>query len=185
MDVRLLVPRVRRAIDGPTATSSAATSATLNDDQVKNLVADAIAEVLWYCPDWGKTLAVTDDEGGIPTEYEVDPDLSLPEQTVVAAQAALNYFFFEFINKKVSEEISNEAQSWRYQLSANLLTEQFKMLREARDQALETVAIANPTVAIFASFLHARDAETARLIEPFTVEAGGVGGQQLDWRFDG
>jgi hypothetical protein len=166
VDVRLVIPRVRRAIDGPTASSSAAVSSTLNDEAIKDLIADAISEVIWYAP-----------------ECDVTPDLSLPEQTVVVAQAALDYFWQVFRDMKVSERIANEAAQWEYTLSANLLAEQFKLLKANRDDALARILEDNPTLDVYASFLAVRDAEVAALIEPWTVEAGGVGGQQLDYRF--
>lgn len=180
--IRVMVPRVRRAIDGATASSSAAVSASLNDAQVKDLIADAIAEVLWYVPEWGKVLTVTARENGIPTEYDIIPELTLPEQTVIVTQAALDHYFHFFKEKKTSERIANEAQAWEYQLSAGLLQAQFQALREERDKALDMISAGNSAYVGFASFLAARDAETAARIEPFTVEAAGVGGQQIDWR---
>jgi hypothetical protein len=185
VDVRLVIPRVRRAIDGPTASSSAAVSSTLNDEAIKDLIADAISEVIWYAPEWGHGISVTDtdDDTGFPSEYDVTPDLSLPEQTVVVAQAALDYFWQVFRDMKVSERIANEAAQWEYTLSANLLAEQFKLLKANRDDALARILEDNPTLDVYASFLAVRDAEVAALIEPWTVEAGGVGGQQLDYRF--
>jgi hypothetical protein len=172
LDVRLLIPRTRRALQGPTGSGAV----TLQDSQVRDLVADAIASVMWYAPEWGKVLAVK--------EKEITPDLTLPEQTVVAAQAALDFFFHEFKDKKTSETIANEAQQWSYQLSAGVLQAQFNALVEARDRALDMIGGGGATFVAFSSFLHARDCEIAAAIEPFTLEAASVGGMEHDWRFE-
>jgi hypothetical protein len=181
LDVRLLIPRTRRALQGPTGSGAV----TLQDSQVRDLVADAIASVMWYAPEWGKVLAVKEkDSNDIPIEYEITPDLTLPEQTVVAAQAALDFFFHEFKDKKTSETIANEAQQWSYQLSAGVLQAQFNALVEARDRALDMIGGGGATFVAFSSFLHARDCEIAAAIEPFTLEAASVGGMEHDWRFE-
>ena len=105
-DIRILVPRVRRAL-GPAA-------ADLSDDAVKDAVADAIADVLLYTGTiFGKTLTVTDrDEAtGAPSEYETSEELSLAESSVIAAQAALNHFFHIMQAQKISERISDEGRA--------------------------------------------------------------------------
>lgn len=184
MDVRVLIPRTRRAIDGPAATGSGAASATLSDDEIKSLVADAIAEVIFYTNGrWGYTLLPSgEDDYGAPDEYDVDPDLTLPEQTVVIAQAALNYFFFEFINTKTHEIITNEAKTWEWERSANLLVEQFKMLRQMRDDALAQVLVEHPALDQWYDFIEYRDRLTAAYTE---ADQRSIGGQilSIDWRF--
>jgi hypothetical protein len=184
VDVRLLIPRVRRSIDGPTAVSASAASTTLNDSQVKDLVADAIADVIFYTAGtWNHTLTVTDDDDGIPTEYAVTPDLALEEQTVVVAQAALNYFFHAFKGVKISERIVNEAREWEYKLSATALADQMKQLREARDAALEIITGGGAEFTTYISFIAVRDAATSAIIEPEVSGLIGVGGQSYDARF--
>lgn len=187
MDVRVLIPRVRRAIDGPTALTSGAPSATLTDDEVSALVADAIADVIFYTEGrWGHTITGTDpDSYGAPTSYTVDPDLTLPEQTVVVVTAAFNFFFREFRTLKVQESLADEARSWSYSLSANVLTEQFKALKEARDRALDLILATNSAYVAFHSFIAVRDACTAAIIEPYTDDSFGGGGQEIDFRFLG
>lgn len=175
-----MVPRVRRALEG------AGAAPVLTDDAVKDLVADALAATILYTDGvFGKTLTVTDDEGGVPTEYEVDPELDLSEQTVIAAQAALDHFFHEFRDKKVQEHISDEAQSWEYTLSAQLLRDQLKMLVDARDRALAVLIARGVALDSYTSYLAVRDATTSRLLEPW-VEAQPVGALttgQEDYRF--
>lgn len=174
-DIRVLVPRVRRALS--------ADEATVSDDEVKDLVADAIADVILYTGSaFGRTLNVTevDPDTNAPSEYEVDPDLALPEQSVIATQAALNYFFHTFSDVLVSEKISDEAQTWEYQRSANLYTQRFKLLIDERDRALEAVG-GGAQMSAYVSFLAVRDPYTAALIEPWV--AGLPGGGQEDYRF--
>jgi hypothetical protein len=89
---------------------------------VKDLAADAIAEVILYTGSvFGKQLVVTDtdDATGAPSEYATSDAADAPEGTVIAAQAALDYFFHRFAETKVSEQIADEAQTWEYTLSAN------------------------------------------------------------------
>lgn len=186
MDVRQLIPRIRRAIDGPTADSEVATSVTLSNDQVKDLAADAIANLIFYSGGtWGYTLTVTetDDDTGFPSEYDVAPDLDLAPQTLVVAQAALDYFFHEFRDKKVQETIANEARSWTYQLSANLLLEQFRFLQKMRDGALEQIIQNASGLVSYTSFLAVRDACVSRYIEPYVDSNLAIGGLESDFRF--
>lgn len=167
-----LIPRTRRALGGPVAANT-----TLTDDEVKALIADAVAEVVFYTGGvFGHQLLVTNRDGtyNAPDEWAIDPALDEAETTVIVAQAALSYFFHEFRDLKVQEEIANEGASWSYSLSANLVLEQMKMLREARDKALDNISALIPVV--WVNLLEARDAATAAAIEPYAV---GAGGQQL------
>lgn len=180
-DIRVMTGRVRRAVEG------VGTPASLTDDEIKDLIADALADIVLYSGAgvFGKTLIVTDrgvnDE---PTEYATSDELTLAEQSVVAAQAALTYFFYSFVNLKVHEKIADEGQSWEYTLSATLLRDQLAYLIKNRDNALEQVTAAgNAVLEGYESFLAVRDAYTSRLVEPW-VHAIGVGGQQ-DFRFGG
>lgn len=175
-DVRVVVPRVRRALENAGAPSS------LSDDDIKDRVADAIADVILYTGSaFGKELVVKDtDEDGVPTEYETSDALSLPEQSVIAAQAALNYFFHGFSNLKVQERIADEGQEWEYTLSANLIRDALKALIDQRDKALEALGRAGMALERYESFIAVRDAHVAAYIEPW-VHGAGVGGQ--DYRF--
>lgn len=177
MDVAELVPRVRRAIEGPASTPE--TPGALSEEQITAITADAIASVIFYTDGrWGFTLSGNGDTSN--PEWTIAPDPSLPEQTVIVAQAALDYFFFEFSTVKTRERLSNEATEWEYEQSAQLLTERFKLLIGERDKALEVIeGLRRGTTARFASFIAVRDAQTSALIEPWVAENGGVGGQTL------
>lgn len=186
-DVRVLTPRVRRAIDGPQASSSAAVSASLTDDQVKDLIADACADILLYMRGlFGHSLQVTatDPTYGAPTEFITDTPLAPEEQTVIVAQAALNYFFHEFKLLKVSQTIQNEVQQWSYDLSPNLLVAQLKLLQDTRDRALEALTdVRNIGVDTFRSFLAVRDQTTSMAIEPYVDPQGYDAPYWTDLRF--
>jgi hypothetical protein len=178
-DIRVLTPRIRRALEGTGAP-------VLTDDQIKDITADAMADVTLYLGSvFGKQLVVTEtDANGAPIEYATTEELSLQEGSVIAAQAALDYFFFQFAGMKVSETISDEASSWEYALSPSLLANQLKLLQQERDKALEALAGNMDPLEHFMDFVYARDAVTARMIEPWVLNQG-VGGQAgfFDERF--
>lgn len=182
-----MIPRVRRAIDGPNTSSSASVSASLTDDQVKDLTADACADIILLTSSlFGHSLNVLayDPAYNAPSEYSIDPDPGLDEGTVIVAQAALNYFFHEFRDKKVMEHIANEAQQWEYQLSANLLSAQLKMLQDARDKALEALERERIVgVDNFRSFMAVRDQTTAMALEPWVDPQGYDAPYWMDMRF--
>lgn len=142
------------------------------------MTADAIADVIFYTGgSWGHTLAAS---GAM--DFVVDPELGLEEQTVVVAQAALTYFFHSFRDMKVQERISDEGHAWEYQLSANLVNEQLKLLIAQRDRALELIGARDGMLLdAYESFLMVRDSTVAAYIEPWVVGAG-TGGQEIDWR---
>lgn len=180
MNVRVLIPSIRRALVGPEGTIG-----DLSDAAAKDLAADAIADVLFYTGGaWPHTLIVegVDEDYGAPVEWLVEPDLDPAESRVVVAQAALNFFFTNIREAKVSETITNEAQTWAYTKSSSVISDQLKLLREMRDQALEQIMGAFPqTYDLYVSFLEVRDRATARQIEPW-VTGGSFGGQE-DTRF--
>lgn len=187
-DVRVMIPRVRRALEGPGSTGPLADSAVLTDDQVTNLIADAIADVILYTGSaFGHELLVTSRDAHYlaPNAWEVDPEFSQPEQSVIVAQAALGYFFHQLKELKVSEEISDEASTWRYQLSSTLIRDQMKMLQDARDRALTAVDQAAAVgLDVYISFIEERDAVVSRLVEPWAMPWAG-GGYAQDVRFGG
>lgn len=153
-DIRVLVPRVRRAVEGTGAPTS------LSDDDVKDLVADAIADVILYTGGvFGKDLLVTarDDATHAPSEYATSEPLTLPEGSVIAAQAALTAVYTQLHGLKVQETIRDEGQEWSYSLSASLLRDRVKQLQDARDRALQAVADEHPTPVAFIDLWRERD----------------------------
>ena len=175
--IAVMVPRVRRSVEGPIPIADAMT-----DAQMLDVVADAIADVILYTGSvFGKQLVVTDTENEIPVAYATSDALTLPEQGVVAAQAALNIVYFKLVALKTSERIADEAQTWEYTVSATTLRDLLKALTEARDKALETLSNRGSLVA-YESFVAVRDIQTSRIVEPWVTAAGGHG-QEVDWRF--
>lgn len=181
-DVRVMIPRLRRAVDGPAADSPAAPSASLTDDQLMQCAADALADVILFTNSvFGKALQVTeyDDFYQAPCEYQTSEELSLDEQSVIIAQAALNYHLNFLRDLKISERITNDAVEWEYSLSANTLRDHLKALQDRRDKALEAImATENINLDGYASFIAVRDSATSAAIEPWVVE-NGFGGATL------
>lgn len=164
-DVRIMTNRVRRAVEGVGA------PVVLTADEIKDLIADALADIVLYsgADIFGKSLLVTGrGVNNEPDEYATSDELTVPETSVVAAQAALTYFFYAFSNLKVSEKIADEAQNWEYALSATLLKDQLALLIANRDRALDQITAAGLWAAEgYESFLAARDLYTSYLVEPW------------------
>lgn len=177
-DIRVLIPMVRRGVEGVVPVSGG-----LTDEQIRDLVADALADIVLYTGSaFGHTLLVTQlGAGGAPEEYATDDALTLAQQRVVSAQAALNHFFHTMVALKSQETIRDESTEWSYTTSANSMRDAWKALIEARDKALASLEGNQPTDT-YISFLHERDSRVAAFVEPF-FEAAGVGGINQDWRF--
>lgn len=177
-DIRVLVPRVRRALGG---------APERTDDAIKDVVADAIADIMLYTGGvFGKTLIVTErdpDPDGPPSEYATSDELTFPEQSVVAAQAALTAFFTDLTAMKTSERIADEAGEWEYSLSASALRGRADQLMRLRDDALAQIGSdAGASLERYSSYLAIRDASVAILVEPW-LTAGSASGQEIDPRF--
>lgn len=171
-DVRVMIPRVRRSLDGPQALTSGFVGG-LTDEAVKNYIADAVAGVIFYTGGvFGAALEVTarDPDYLAPSEYATSRELTLPEQTVIAVQASLDHFQFTFKGAKVHETIQNEFQQWDWDLNGPMLRDQLKTLVAQRDEALELIrqrgGIGTDT---YASFLAAQDVQVALAVEPYTI----------------
>lgn len=183
-DLRVLVPRMRRALFGPARAAQTA----LTESEIIDLAADSISRLILLAPDhFGYTLLVAarDPVYGAPSAWETGSELSLAAQTVVATQAVLDYWTHELRTLKVQESIKDEAQEWSWSISAQALRDHLNFLKGERDAALAALAASSPILDQYASFLAVRDATTSRLIEPWVdgVSVGGVGGQAYDPRF--
>jgi hypothetical protein len=110
---------------------------------------------------------------------------------VIRAQAAINFFFQKVQNLKVSEEISDEGQTWRYDFSASLVRDQMRFLIETRDRALQMLGAMNAPLDSWVSLVANRDKMAAVYLEPYVEEIGapvpyvGMGGDigGIDYRF--
>lgn len=184
-DVRVLIPRVRRAIDGPTATGPNAPSTSFGDDELKSLIADAVAEIIFFTGGLFPhklLVAERDDTYGAPEEWTVEPPLEEAEAAVIAAQAAINTYFFSLRDMKTQETISDEGQSWSYTVSATVVRDQLQYLIRLRDQALDQIK-AEESVALdaYVSYIHERDVIASAYVEPW-VYGSGYGGLEIDLR---
>lgn len=181
-DTRVLIPRLRRALDGPQAMSSASPSSTLSDEQLNAIAADSIASIIFYSDSLlGATLEVAerDPQYMAPISWRTDPALSEPQIVAVVSQAALDYFFSRLSSTaagKTAETIKDEATEWTWEISPQAVVERLRQLRADRDKAIEALIEAgweNDTQ--WASFIATRDRWTSLLIEPW-VEGPGIGG---------
>lgn len=148
----MLVPRVRRAVEGIGA------ERVLSDDQIKDVVADAIADVILFTGGvFGKQLIVASrDTSGVPLEYETSEPLTLMEGSVIAAQAALSAIYVQLRDFKTSETIRDEGQEWSYTLSANLLRDRVAQLQAERDRAIDALGATASSVG-WVTLLHDHD----------------------------
>jgi hypothetical protein len=177
-DIRVMIPRARRALDGPEATGSASVSAKLSDDQLTAVIADAIADVIFYSSGaFGKKLEVVERETGgymAPIAWRTSEELAEEEQTVIVAQAALNYFFSALTTTKTGETLKEADREWSWQTSASAVAERVKELRAQRDRAIELLSQEGFVAEAWINTLAVRDYQTDVLIEPW-IAGGGYG----------
>lgn len=194
-DLRVLIPRARRAIDGPTALSSAAVSTSLNDDELLGLVADAVGNVILLTggsSSFGYKLEVVSRDAYYlaPNSWRTDAEMIIEAQTAVIAQVAIDFFFVGIRNQFVSETIKDEGQEWTYDRSATLVRDQMKLLAEIRDRALTIIAETNQVPDAYLSYVAERDMQAATWLEPWAPEVGrgvpfsGIGGGYALGEFD-
>lgn len=197
-DLRVLIPACRRAIDGPTATASGSVSATLNDQEVVNLVADATAELILYTHGneaFGYQLEVTarDPHYLAPVSWQTDKVRVPAADAAILSQAALDHYFWLIKMLKVSEVMKNEAVSWEYNLSANVIAAWVKYLIDNRDKAITALQSINVPLDVYLSFVAERDRMAAAWLEPWVTEigapvpyagGGGSGPLEYDYRFN-
>lgn len=172
-DTRVLIPRVRRGLEGAGVKSPA-----LEDDALNGIIADAVANIILFTGGlFGHELQVLsrDETYMAPDAWLVDPALSEAEGGLIVIQAQLDFLYNDLKSLKVQQTIRDEASEWTYQLSANALNELVKSLRQQREKVLEQIAQSSAGLDIWVNTLYERDAWTDTIIEPYAVP-GGVGG---------
>lgn len=183
-DVRVMIPRVRRALDGPEATGSASVSAKLSDDQITSVIADAIADVIFYSSGaFGRKLEVVERDPNYmaPIAWRTSEPLSEEEQSVIVAQASLNYFFNALSTLKTGETLKEADREWSWSVSASAVAERVKELRAQRDRAIELLTSQNVIAEAWINTLAVRDSYTDLLIEPYITTGGFLpSGQEFD-----
>lgn len=175
-DIRTLIPRVRRAIDGPHATSSAAASSNFTDDEITAQIADAIAEVIFFSPDgFGKELVVTERDTSYlaPIAWMTSEVLGDAEASVIVIQAALNNIYFGLTSMKTSERIVNEGEEWEWSVSSTAVADRVKALQKLRDEAIAQLEEEGTSLTEWVNTLEVRDSYTDALIEPWLHGARG------------
>jgi hypothetical protein len=180
LDLRVLVPAARRAMEGPYGAPAGTTA--LSNEQVYQQVADACADVILYAGTlFGHELLVKarDPLVGFPTEWKTDTELSLWEGSVIVNQAALDYFFHLFRDFKTSETIQNEGTQWTYELSANVLRSYLETLKDNRDKAIAALRLHHPVLDQYASNIRVRDQATVAVLEWWDNVSPGISGGGL------
>lgn len=179
-DLRVLVPRTRRACEGPYGAPIG--KMELTEDQLYGMVADACSEIILFAGNlFGHELEVKkrDPLVGFPTAWKTETKLNEWEGAVIVSQAALDYFFHLFRDMKVSESIKNEGTEWSYALSANVIKNYLEALQNKREKALEGIRLHHPVYDIYASNIRVRDQATVGILEYWDTnsrsESGGVG----------
>jgi hypothetical protein len=180
-DLRTLIPRARRVLDGPHATSEHAAASTMTDEEILGVIADAVANVILYTgAGFGVSLEVVsrDPFYMAPNAWRTSTAMTTQEESVVICEALIDYYVAGLQQTKVRETIKDEGQEWTYELSANLLRDQLKLLMDARDRALAAIADQS-NLDEYVSFIAERDAVVATLIEPWGPAGGLRGGMEL------
>lgn len=177
-DTRVLIPRVRRGIEGAGVTTKA-----LEDEAVNGLIADAVANIILFTGGlFGHQLNVVsrDETYMAPTTWMVDPALTEAEGSLIVIQCQLDYLYQDLKSTKIQETIRDESSEWSYTLSATALGEILKALRAQREEAIQAINDSTGGLDQWVNTLYVRDQWTDSLIEPWTPEAGGLGGQSLN-----
>jgi hypothetical protein len=179
-DLWVLVPRTRRACEGPFGPPR--DKRPLTDMQIYELTADACAEVILFT---GKLFShellvkQRDPLGGFPTRWRTDSKLSEWETAFIANQAALNYYYHLFRELRTSEKIQNEGTSWEYTISANVIKGYLETLMANRDLALKAMMEIHPVIDRFASIIRVRDQATVTVLEWWDQQSAGASGSGL------
>jgi hypothetical protein len=172
-DTRVLIPRIRRAIEPPNSSGE-----VLQDSQINAIAADAIAGVIFYSGSlFGKKLEVSarDTTYMAPIAWKTDVPLEEAEITAIAAQASLDYFYSFLAGSKTAETIADEASNWSWEKSPQALVERMRQLKADRDQAIEVLSEeAEAAMTEWVSFIGERDELTARIIEPWVKGEGPI-----------
>lgn len=196
-DLRVLIPACRRAIDGPLATTPNAPSTTLNDQEVLNLLADSTAMLILQSEGYqafGYQLEVTarDPFYLAPIAWQTDTVRWPSADAAILSQAALDHYFWLIKLLKVSETLKNEAVSWEYSLSANVISAWMAYLIANRDKAIAALQVIHAPLDTYISMVAERDRLAASWLEPWVTEVGapvpyvgggGSGPLEYDYRF--
>lgn len=179
-DLRVLVPRAARKMEGPWGNPNGRPPLTFT--QVYEMIADACAEIKMLSGSFfHHTLKVKsrDPLVGFPTAWQTDTPLEEYESAIVCAQVALNYYYYLFRNMKISESVKNEGTEWTYSLSANVIRNYLESLVKERDDAVAGLRINIPVLDHFASNIRIRDQATVAVLEWWDINSPGITGGGL------
>jgi hypothetical protein len=165
-DLMELVPRARRAMEGPFGPPPGRPA--LADEQIYPMVADATADIILFSGSlFEHELVVTarDPTANFPTAWEVTPAMNEWDVSLITTEVALNYYFFLLRDLKTTETIQNEGTQWSYTVSANVMRDYLTALRAQRDTALAGMRSWHQPLDRYASIIRVRDQATVALLE--------------------
>lgn len=180
VDLRVLVPRVRRYCEGPYGPPRG--RSPLGETQLYEMSADACADIILYTGSlFGHKLVVTqrDARAGFPVGWATERVLEEWEAALITTQAALNYWFFVFRDLRVSQAVRNEGTEVTYSLSVNIIRDYIATLRAARDAAITGLRAHHPVMDRFTSNIRVRDQATVAILEWWDHNSRGVVGSGL------
>lgn len=181
-DLRVFIPRARRAINGPGADAPV----DLTDTEVLGLIADSLGTMILLTSGLiGHELVVTarDPFYRAPVAWKTDTPLDQAAETAMIAQVGVDFYFNRLRDMVTSETIMDEGQSWSYERPAAVIRDQLKLLASIRDRAVETIIADHPPAEAWVDFVHERDQFAAAFLEPFGSQHNqGMGGQFMDPR---
>lgn len=179
-DLKVLLPRVRRKVEGPWGNPNG--RAEIAEAVLYNMIADACGEIVMLSGSFFHhqlLVKARDPIAGFPTEWQTDTILTEWEGAIVTSQAALNYYYYLFRDMKISETIKNEGTEWTFSLSANVIRNYLESLRDERDKAIEGLRINIPVLDRFASNIRVRDQATVAVLEWWDINSPGLTGGGL------
>jgi hypothetical protein len=113
--------------------------------------------------------------------FSVDPALAVEEESLVAAQAALTFFFHDFKDKKVSEDMSERGAVVELQpLREHAARPVQAPPRPARPGAGGALKELHPVLARAASLFHVLDRQVDAIMSGYDRKGGLGGGFELD-----
>jgi hypothetical protein len=169
-DVRTLIPRTRRMIDGPGPGNAA-----LTDEFLTGAIADAASTLIMLTAGtFGVTLDVSgrDSDYLAPNAWRFSAILSADQETLVCLQAAIEQVAREVALGATSEGIKDEGQEWTYSRSATLMRDWLKALIGMRDAAMQQLADAGMETDVYTSFIGIRDSTALANAESWVDQAG-------------
>lgn len=162
LNLRIVVPRIRRALDDD----------TIPEDKAVAAAADAIAKIgIWTGSFFGHTLEVVDRDPdfGAPVSWRLDRAITAEELEVVAIQAALDKAAKTNASELISQTVRSEGREFSWQKSAQAVVARLKLLIDERDRAIQAIEQGTGiSLVYYVDLLHERDAQMLYGLDEYT-----------------